>query len=251
MPARGEASSGPGQAAYFRRSRASLQTITSDGSTGGETKFTHPDTVSHCLRVDWPAPHEYLTHHTRDTGFAGPEGWAGSLVGGMRDASGQMYMRNRFYDPQSGRFTQEGPMGIAGANTYGLQTQIHTARGCMAAAGARLTCDSDDEVPRSHDASGGTFVEQTGGECFLASFLQFSASSGPSAAPRAAVQPEPGPAIRSSSATGKLRNTCFAARPLSSAVISSPVKTLRQRPARMPFPPVMRVSPQTPSWGRA
>jgi uncharacterized protein RhaS with RHS repeats len=28
---------------------------------------------------------------------------------GMRDASGQMYMRNRYYDPQSGQFTQPDP----------------------------------------------------------------------------------------------------------------------------------------------
>jgi RHS repeat-associated protein len=42
-------------------------------------------------------------------------------VDGMRDASGQMYMRNRYYDPQSARFTQEDPIGIAGGlNVYGF-----------------------------------------------------------------------------------------------------------------------------------
>jgi uncharacterized protein RhaS with RHS repeats len=29
--------------------------------------------------------------------------WFGSLENEMRDASGQMYMRNRYYDPQSGQ----------------------------------------------------------------------------------------------------------------------------------------------------
>jgi uncharacterized protein RhaS with RHS repeats len=36
------------------------------------------------------------------------------------DASGLMYRRNRYYDPQTGRFTQEDPIGIAGGlNVYG------------------------------------------------------------------------------------------------------------------------------------
>jgi hypothetical protein len=30
----------------------------------------------------------------------------------MRDASGQMYMRNRYYDPQTGQFTQPDPIGL-------------------------------------------------------------------------------------------------------------------------------------------
>jgi RHS repeat-associated protein len=32
----------------------------------------------------------------------------------MRDASGQMYMRNRYYDPATGQFTQTDPIGLAG-----------------------------------------------------------------------------------------------------------------------------------------
>jgi hypothetical protein len=39
----------------------------------------------------------------------------------MRDASGQMYMRNRYYDPQTGQFTQADPIGLAGGlNAYGF-----------------------------------------------------------------------------------------------------------------------------------
>jgi uncharacterized protein RhaS with RHS repeats len=39
----------------------------------------------------------------------------------MRDASGQMYMRNRYYDPASGQFTQPDPIGLAGGlNAYGF-----------------------------------------------------------------------------------------------------------------------------------
>ncbi|MDB4949030.1 MAG: hypothetical protein JWM27_1679 [Gemmatimonadetes bacterium] len=96
-----------------------LQTFTPE--LGNEAKPTATDTTSHCLSVNWPAPHEYLTHQTQDKGFLGLEGWNGSLVDGMRDASGQMYMRNRYYDPQSSRFTQEDPIGIAGGlNVYGF-----------------------------------------------------------------------------------------------------------------------------------
>ncbi|HEU0052333.1 MAG TPA: RHS repeat-associated core domain-containing protein, partial [Longimicrobium sp.] len=47
--------------------------------------------------------------------------WFGSLIGGMRDGSGQLYRRNRYFDPNSGRFTQEDPLGLAGGlNLYGF-----------------------------------------------------------------------------------------------------------------------------------
>jgi RHS repeat-associated protein len=45
----------------------------------------------------------------------------GSLIGGHRDPGGAMYMRNRYYDPATGQFTQTDPIGIAGGlNTYGF-----------------------------------------------------------------------------------------------------------------------------------
>ncbi len=47
--------------------------------------------------------------------------WRGSLADGMRDASGQIYKRNRYYDPQTGQFTQPDPIGLAGGlNVYGF-----------------------------------------------------------------------------------------------------------------------------------
>ena len=47
--------------------------------------------------------------------------WMGSLIEGQRDPGGGMYMRNRYYDPAAGQFTQTDPIGIAGGlNTYGF-----------------------------------------------------------------------------------------------------------------------------------
>ena len=72
--------------------------------------------------VTWPAL-------TRDV-FHAPDArvdpiqqsnWMGSIVDGKTDPSGLQYMRNRYYDPKSGRFTQEDPVGLAGGmNLYGF-----------------------------------------------------------------------------------------------------------------------------------
>ncbi|PYP63771.1 MAG: hypothetical protein DMD37_05130 [Gemmatimonadetes bacterium] len=70
-----------------------------------------------CVAIRWPfnwsssdrnggLPHDY---------------WHGTLLEGKRDGSGFRYMRNRYYDPLTGRFTQEDPMGLGGGlNAYGF-----------------------------------------------------------------------------------------------------------------------------------
>jgi len=51
----------------------------------------------------------------------GPPFWHGSILDGGLDGSGYQYKRNRYYDPNSGRFTQEDPIGLAGGlNLYGF-----------------------------------------------------------------------------------------------------------------------------------
>jgi RHS repeat-associated protein len=46
--------------------------------------------------------------------------WYGSTITGMTDGSGYQYRRNRYYDPKTGRFAKEDPIGLAGGlNLYG------------------------------------------------------------------------------------------------------------------------------------
>lgn len=50
-----------------------------------------------------------------------PTSWWGSIITGSQDGSGYQYKRNRYYDPVTGRFTQEDPIGLAGGlNAYGF-----------------------------------------------------------------------------------------------------------------------------------
>jgi RHS repeat-associated protein len=52
--------------------------------------------------------------------------WVGSLVKNKRDLTGNLYMRNRYYDARAGRFSQEDPIGLAGGlNAAGDPVSYH------------------------------------------------------------------------------------------------------------------------------
>jgi RHS repeat-associated protein len=78
-----------------------------------------PGVTSGCTPIQWPGERTTARHELEPDGEI--RNWFGGLADGMRDASGQMYMRNRYYDPQTGQFTQADPIGLAGGlNAYGF-----------------------------------------------------------------------------------------------------------------------------------
>jgi RHS repeat-associated protein len=71
-----------------------------------------------CVLVQWPfAQNAY----DRTRGKLIWPSWHGSILRNKVDGTGLEYARNRVYDSQSGRFTQEDPIGLAGGmNLYGF-----------------------------------------------------------------------------------------------------------------------------------
>jgi RHS repeat-associated protein len=69
----------------------------------------------------WPQRYAGV-YHAPDARVSPPAAtsWQGSLLDGKTDPSGLQYMRHRYYNPQSGQFTQADPIGLAGGiNLYG------------------------------------------------------------------------------------------------------------------------------------
>lgn len=83
---------------------------------GGVRKCETVSGYLRCVYIGWPAHfYAYARHYLRRSA------WHGSLVEDKRDATGTFYRRNRVYDPATGRFTQEDPIGLAGGrNLYGF-----------------------------------------------------------------------------------------------------------------------------------
>jgi RHS repeat-associated protein len=71
-----------------------------------------------CIAINWPAENTAIYFELVRSSY--PRSWMGSLLRLQRDATGELYRRNRYYDPVRGRFTQEDPIGLAGGlNLYG------------------------------------------------------------------------------------------------------------------------------------
>lgn len=74
------------------------------------------DGQERCVIVAWP----FSWNAQRRATYV-PNFWHGSLIQGKRDEAGTLYRRARVYDPATGRFTQEDPLGLAGGlNLYGF-----------------------------------------------------------------------------------------------------------------------------------
>jgi RHS repeat-associated protein len=74
-----------------------------------------------CITINWPAG-EGVYYKRPDPQLSGPvPTWVGSLLANGEDGTTLLFRRNRYYDPASGRFTQEDPIGLAGGlNLYGF-----------------------------------------------------------------------------------------------------------------------------------
>jgi len=82
----------------------------------GNLRFCLTPTTN-CEGVAWPFK---WSAYDRQRGPVS-DNWQGSILEGGRDKSGLDFKRNRLYDPQTGRFTQEDPIGLAGGlNLYGF-----------------------------------------------------------------------------------------------------------------------------------
>jgi RHS repeat-associated protein len=74
------------------------------------------NSVQRCVIGAWPFGWNAL-HLKAFT----PYFWDGTVTEGKRDKAQTLYRRNRVYDPATGRFTQEDPLGLAGGlNLYGF-----------------------------------------------------------------------------------------------------------------------------------
>jgi RHS repeat-associated protein len=84
--------------------------------TGG--RHCRSDDANRCVTADFPAA--FAAYHPEHRPSF-PWAWHGTLTLEKRDATGTLYRRNRYYDPKTGRFTQEDPIGLAGGlNLYGF-----------------------------------------------------------------------------------------------------------------------------------
>jgi RHS repeat-associated protein len=98
--------------------------------------------------INWPALTNDLYYSELARQDANPDSWSGDLVNQSRDISGQIYMRNRYYDPGTGRFTQEDPIGLSGGlNVYGFAAGDPVNHSDPFGLCPTLPCGRDDADP--------------------------------------------------------------------------------------------------------
>ena len=100
------------------RGQFSRGTFGNGPRAGQSSDCTEYPATNGCLPVQWPGWNTTAWNQEAEkpATIGSERFWFGSLSVGMRDASGQLYMRNRYYNPQTGQFTQPDPMGWRGVN---------------------------------------------------------------------------------------------------------------------------------------
>jgi RHS repeat-associated protein len=94
------------------RGTADTSYFAATGATGKNC-----NTAGHCVLVGYPSQY-WTPAYSR---YFVPTIFQGTLLTDKSDHTGQLYRRNRYYDPGNGRFTQEDPIGLAGGlNAYGF-----------------------------------------------------------------------------------------------------------------------------------
>lgn len=85
---------------------------------GHLTSGTFVGATPSCAKVAWPG--NDMTAYRQGPASDKTNPWNGSIIDQGGDQSGLQYMRNRYFDPASGQFTQADPIGLAGGlNVYG------------------------------------------------------------------------------------------------------------------------------------
>ncbi|MGH7562551.1 MAG: RHS repeat-associated core domain-containing protein [Gemmatimonadales bacterium] len=84
----------------------------------GATNCVPISATARCISLPWTID---WSAYDRSKKLILLTGWHGSVVEDKGDKGGLNFRRNRYYDPASGRFTQEDPLGLAGGlNLYGF-----------------------------------------------------------------------------------------------------------------------------------
>ncbi|HEY2854064.1 MAG TPA: RHS repeat-associated core domain-containing protein, partial [Gemmatimonadaceae bacterium] len=109
-------------AGYLRVPHPTWRGMYESSSTASGAPADCSLTTNTCTLVAWNATNSlYKLDAPGDTHVTYTYTWVGGLLMNQQDASGLLYRRNRYYDPMSGRFSQEDPIGLGGGlNTYGF-----------------------------------------------------------------------------------------------------------------------------------
>ena len=121
------------------------------------------------IKVAWPAGQGVYLKKGNNPNVGQDVTWIGSLPANGQGDAGLVYRRNRYYDPASGRFTQEDPIGLAGGlNQYGFAegdpVNFSDAFGlCAEGEGGSSGGAANDSTSEESDT---TKKSRTPGECF-------------------------------------------------------------------------------------